>query len=210
MKFSVVLGFGPEIVISAEGKIGVGSTEVEIEGFDKFLIYSSIACFSSATLLFIAHATGLLNFYFSIERWDAFFFVAIGYLFSVSLFSIWYAKMQYPLWMLQGYLTVPLLILMTISLFASDTYGSLLRVIRYGGGISTTIQLQGVLYDGKSQIEGHLLLRSDSALFVFASTGKSVIEVPVDKVALLTTNFDADWMQPNFGVLRQSRYVVFD
>ena len=203
------LGFEIEVKVGSNGKIDVGGVEIEVTGFDKFVLSASVFLFAISMFAFIFHSLGLSG-RFGIRPDVVFNWVLGGLAASVASFAIWYAKKALPLWMLQGYLTLPLLIVMAVSLFASDTYGSLLRIIRYGGGIATSIQLNDLQNREVSQIDGYLLLRSDTSLFMFSKTGKSVVEIPASQVSLITTNFDADWMVPNFGVLNQTKYIRID
>ncbi|MDK1390044.1 hypothetical protein QN224_32535 [Sinorhizobium sp. 8-89] len=165
----------------------------------------SIIAFGAALFAYLAVATGIG---FGSRVYAPDFYVAILLLVSTSLFafSTWYAVTERPIWLLQGYLTLPLLVVMAVSLFAYDTYGSLLRIIRFGGGVEVRLKLDGIQYDGQNEVAGNLLLRSSSSIFLLSSS-KTILEIPAEKVSVIASSYDANWRMPDFSLWQQRKYI---
>ncbi|TCA58062.1 hypothetical protein E0H71_00220 [Rhizobium leguminosarum bv. viciae] len=199
------------------GVVGPSLTIVISDVVTKFLLNAShrlikttflplsIIAFGAAILTYLAVATGIV---LGPGEYAPDFYVAILLSVSASLvaFSTWYAVTERPIWMLQGYLTLPLLVVMAISLFAYDTYGSLLRIIRFGGGVEVTLKLDGIQYDGQNEVAGNLLLRSSSSIFLLSSS-KTILEIPSEKVSVIASNYDANWRMPDFSLWQQRKYI---
>ena len=168
------------------------------------LPYAAVVIFVSGVGYYLVGASG----YFQIFNYEG-FYTALLFAAAAPLiaFSVWFAGTNRKLWLLQGYLTIPLAVVMSISLFAYDTYGSVLRVIRFGGGIEAVIQLEGLQYKGSDSIKGNLLMRSSSSLFVLTENNL-IVEVPTKNVSLVTARYDADWRMPPSSLIDQRRYII--
>ncbi|MGO7412914.1 hypothetical protein ACC810_11120 [Rhizobium ruizarguesonis] len=165
----------------------------------------SIIAFGAALVTYLAVATGI-GLGSGAYAPDFYVAILLSVLTSLVAFSTWYAVTERPIWMLQGYLTLPLLVVMAISLFAYDTYGSLLRIIRFGGGVEVTLKLDGIQYDGQNEVAGNLLLRSSSSIFLLSSS-KTILEIPAEKVSVIASNYDANWRMPDFSLWQQRKYI---
>ncbi len=161
------------------------------------LPYAAIVIFVSGVGYYLVGASG----YFPILNHRSFYTaLLLAAAASLIAFSVWYAGTNRKLWLLQGYLTVPLAVVMSISLFAYDTYGSVLRVIRFGGGIEAAIQLEGLQYNGSDSLRGNLLMRSSTSLFVLTENNL-IVEVPTKNVSVVSARYDADWRMPPTSVM---------
>ncbi len=167
------------------------------------LPYAAVAIFVSGVSYYLVGASGFFPILDHESFYTALLLAAAA---SLIAFSVWYAGTNRKLWLLQGYLTIPLAVVMSISLFAYDTYGSVLRVIRFGGGIEAAVQLEGLQYNGSDSLRGNLLMRSSTSLFMLTEDDL-IVEVPTKNVSLVTAKYDADWRMPPSSVTEQRRYI---
>ncbi len=194
------------IIISENAVVMAGKA---INWFAKNLsLKLSIAFFVFAVAVYVFFSSSFISVPFGRHQ-DLYHIVAACIWLAVFNFSIWYAATEQPISILQAYITGPIVVLMVVSLFAFDTYGSLLRIIRYGGGIETNIQLDGLTYNGKSYIVGNILLRSSSYLLVYVDD-RYIFEIPISKTSILVTDHDASWKMPNYDISHQTKYIVIE
>lgn len=96
---------------------------------------------------------------------------------------------------------------MVASLFAHDTYGSFLRVIRYGGGLKTTLQLTE---PQSKSFSGYLLMQNDDVMVMMNDDEQTITEIPVGLVASRTVELFPAWKTPKSNISGQSQYFWFD
>ncbi|WP_123834260.1 hypothetical protein [Methylobacterium currus] len=170
--------------------------------------YIATTLFVFSIVVYIILSNGILGLHFSDNNM---YYWSIGCMFLASIFSfgVWYAAAERPLWMLQGYLTAPLAILMAVALFSYDTYGSLLRVMRYGGGIETNITTDGKIYKNSEELIGNMLLRSNSSTFMLLDEN-IIMEISNSKIASYSAKYNAKWHMPKYGLVSQKNYIAIE
>ena len=170
--------------------------------------YIATTLFVFSIVVYMILSNGILGLHFSDNNM---YYWSIGCMFLASIFSfgVWYAAAERPLWMLQGYLTAPLAILMAVALFSYDTYGSLLRVMRYGGGIETNITTDGKIYKNSEELIGNMLLRSNSSTFMLLDEN-IIMEISNSKIASYSAKYNAKWHLPKYGLVSQKNYIAIE
>lgn len=100
----------------------------------------------------------------------------------------------------------PIVILfMVVSLFVPDTYGSFLRVIRYGGGIEINIDIGNG--PDTNRTDGYLLIQNNEVVILLLKDRKTVVEVPVRHIEKKSFSISPNWIMPSHGLGEQWRYI---
>jgi hypothetical protein len=134
---------------------------------------------------------------------DKYVLLSLCCLTFLATFARWFSENKYEYWKMQAFLSIPVIIVMVISLFTADFYGSLLRIIRYGGGIRILIR-----YTENTNLpgEGFLLLQNDHQLILFG-LDSLIYEIPVGFVRSKAFDVKPDWKVPPNDLRDQTRYI---
>ncbi|WP_313606323.1 hypothetical protein [Rhizobium sp.] len=127
-----------------------------------------------------------------------------SFLLSVTGFAMWFANGKYSYLQLQFFLIFPLVVIIASSLFVNDVYGSFLRVIRYGGGIYSTFQLEA---SADKSVSGYVLIQNDNMIILMEEKTSKLFEIPVNKIQYRETDAGAPWKLPSYSVGKQADYV---
>ncbi len=135
-------------------------------------------------------------------------------IFLVSIMMVitnfYFISRKYDALKIQMMLSIPLVVLMAISLFLPDTYGSFLRIIRYGGGIHATIISSS---DGLKEIEkysGYIMIQNDNVVLMLSEDRSRVMEIPTSKIFSKTIDVTPRWESPLYSINQQSLLVNLD
>jgi hypothetical protein len=159
-----------------------------------------------STLLFLFRSEGPLDLtsISSIGVYDG--SLIFSFLLSVTGFAMWFANGKYSYLQLQFFLIFPLVVIIAGSLFVNDVYGSFLRVIRYGGGIYSTFQLEASA-DKPANVSGYVLIQNDNMVILMEEKTSKLFEIPVNKIQYRETDAAAPWKLPSYSVGKQADYV---
>jgi hypothetical protein len=174
----------------------------------KSFLYVAIISFCVTVLYYIYVSSGIHAL--SAEEYRSIYIALIfGALTSLAALAFWHAASGLPIWTLQAYLTPPLIVIMAILLFVYDSYGSMLRLIRFGGGIEISAQLEKIKYGNESTIKGNLILRSIDTAFIMVSGGR-IIEVPMREISMLSYDYRPSWKLPDSIFPEQRNYIKIE
>jgi hypothetical protein len=122
---------------------------------------------------------------------------------SVVLTGFYFNAREYSLIGMQTALSFPLVIIMAASLFADSSYGSFLRIIRYGGGIEVTLQTESEHVNGKEEITGYLMIQNDRMAIVMTKDLMSFVEIPSSKITRKIVTASPSWKSPAYSTIEQ-------
>jgi hypothetical protein len=105
----------------------------------------------------------------------------------------------------QIYISLVVVIFVSISLFIPDTYGSFLRIIRYGGGVPVSVNLK--TESDEKLVSGYLLIQNDAVLIILSSDGKSIYEIPTSNILYSEIKRNEAWRLPAPSFMDQKRYL---
>jgi hypothetical membrane protein len=127
--------------------------------------------------------------------------------------SFYFLASGYKAIHIQVVLSFPLVVLMAASLFVPDTYGSFLRIIRYGGGIKAIITTTTDGSQSVAEQRGYILIQNEQVLVLLSEDRAQITEIPVSKIVRKSINVDPGWETPLYS-LRQQQLLfktdVFD
>lgn len=129
----------------------------------------------------------------------------------IALFAIWCVIKGYDWIHAQFFSSIIIIFIMSLALFSNDFYGSLLRILRVGGGIEINI-----LYtDDSNQIllkNQSLLLTTDKNLLIFDGSKKTgqISEIPTKNVISINYDNNPEWILPENSIKKQSQYINLD
>ena len=129
---------------------------------------------------------------------------------SVTIIAVWCVENDMSWIAAQIFASVLIFTVMAFGLFANDVYGSLLRIIRYGGGMAAIVNyVQG---DNKAlaTIKGNLLILTTTNAVMVDSEKKDIVEIFLKNIITIEYETHPNWELPSYGLVRQKDLLDLD